>query len=1274
MFESSDNTEPGIEKQRDALHESAGPGLTQQKSIDQLQKELEYKNILLSLSKDIASIRAKEDLNALIKTKFGKLFYFYHCTICTLSEDKVSLRAFLLDPNSKVKKHNDYNNLITDTFPIANGIDNIIINSDHAIFFDFDQLEEMGTLPPQGKVIYESGIREMIGCRLMKENEVFGFVDFFSDMKGQFTEDNFWLVESIASLIAPAVANILAQEEIENRVKERETMLALSNDIARVKDRAGLMDIIQNKLRSLFSFSHSLALKCSDDLSYLTTFLLDPHSQSRTDPNYQHIVSQRVVVNDGFLNIVLDSESSVIVDIEKEALRVNAPAYMKMHFNTGLRHGIALALRSADQRPIGVLAFYSNRKGHFDQRIAGLLERISYHLSTALSNVLFNEDIQERDKEKMVLLNLSQRMAQIRNQGDLLEVMRLELKKLFYFSYSNIVLISEDQKYLRAFLADPASTLKNHPNYASFVKANHPVEPFPRLVIQSEKPVYMNLEEMALFGQIPNVLKMHYEVGIREVVAVALRNENEVFGILNFYSDRINFFTANHLDIIEGVSNQVATAVSNIIANENIESREKETRILLSLSGDIDKVKDRTDLMRVIRHRLTDLLSFDDVSIALYNAPKKKYTIFAHNVHDKRGLHPDFGPLLTSEFPVEDGIHEVAMKADGPVFIDIEHALQSPNKHSGTEFIHQSGIKKMLVVKLTSNNEVIGFLNILSESAESFENINLNIIKGISDQLSVAVSNIIFLEEIKRRDNENEILLSVSDAISSIRDKRDLLHVIQKHLKRILPFSDICVSNYSTENSTYKIFIYDCPKMELHPDFGQIVTAVFPLSDGIHNVLVDSDNAVIFSYEQLLAMQMPHVNFMLGAGIAEIAGIRIQNNNEFMGAIILMSEQANSFSSEDQNLILRLSHHISTAVSNIIANEKIDQQFEEIKSYKEQLEEENLYLQQEAGGGYSYDDIVGFGPEMQKVFRLLSQVAFADSTVLVLGETGTGKELVARALHNSSPRKDKLLVKVNCAALPASLIESELFGHEKGSFTGATERRIGKFELANHGTLFLDEIGEMPLDLQVKLLRAIQEKEIERVGGKSTIKIDVRIIAATNRNLQREVDEGRFRRDLFYRINVFPIILPPLRERRNDIPALVSHFIEKYARNTGKKISNISAKAMKELMDYDWPGNVRELEHLIERNILVTKNNTLNDMNLPVKRMVETEMFVEPAQPVKTFEENERDYIIEVINSCDGKLSGPGGAAEILDLNISTLNHKIKKLGINKEKGLYSKI
>jgi transcriptional regulator with GAF, ATPase, and Fis domain len=374
------------------------------------------------------------------------------------------------------------------------------------------------------------------------------------------------------------------------------------------------------------------------------------------------------------------------------------------------------------------------------------------------------------------------------------------------------------------------------------------------------------------------------------------------------------------------------------------------------------------------------------------------------------------------------------------------------------------------------------------------------------------------------------------------------------------------------------------------------------------------------------------------------------------GGLVFFSDRRGSFTAA----VFPVPRELAGLVSLALKNEKISHELVEI-------------LQGEAAGRSTYGDIVGRGPAMQAVFELLSRVSFSDSTVLVLGETGTGKELVARAIHHSSPRKEKLMVKVNCAALPANLIESELFGHEKGSFTGATDRRIGKFELANNGTLFLDEIGEMPADLQVKLLRALQEKEIERIGGKGPIKVNVRIIAATNRNLQHEVDEGRFRRDLYYRLNVFPIHLPPLRGRREDIPALVMNFVEKFSKNAGKRIGHVSGKAMKELMAYDWPGNVRELEHLIERSVLLAKGDTIRDVHLPGggKGGGGTALLEEGT--VKTFEENEREHILRALKRCSGKVYGPGGAAELLGLNSSTLNSKIRKLGIQIGRTFYKK-
>lgn len=316
--------------------------------------------------------------------------------------------------------------------------------------------------------------------------------------------------------------------------------------------------------------------------------------------------------------------------------------------------------------------------------------------------------------------------------------------------------------------------------------------------------------------------------------------------------------------------------------------------------------------------------------------------------------------------------------------------------------------------------------------------------------------------------------------------------------------------------------------------------------------------------------------------------------------------------------------------------------------------------------GEGFEGIVGKSHLLLNVFDDITQAAPSDTSVLILGESGTGKEKIAHCIHNLSARKGKSFIKLNCAALPATLIESELFGHEKGAFTGAHERRIGKFERADKGTIFLDEIGEMPMELQVKLLRVLQEREIERVGGRDTIKVDVRFIAATNKNLEREVAEGRFRLDLYYRLNVFPITLPALRERKEDIPALAYHFMNHYSHKAGKKISIISEQALLKMMAYSWPGNIRELEHLIERSVLLAKGAIIEEILLPTAEKKDGSTIAEDIA-LKTIVENERDYILSVLRKCNGRIWGAGAAAEILNINPSTLKSKMKKLGIKKE-------
>ena len=333
---------------------------------------------------------------------------------------------------------------------------------------------------------------------------------------------------------------------------------------------------------------------------------------------------------------------------------------------------------------------------------------------------------------------------------------------------------------------------------------------------------------------------------------------------------------------------------------------------------------------------------------------------------------------------------------------------------------------------------------------------------------------------------------------------------------------------------------------------------------------------------------------------------------------------------------------------------------------KARLQAENKYLQEEIKYSHNFEEIVSRSKNFHKVLQQIEQVAPTDATVLILGESGTGKELMARAIHNISNRSKKALVKVNCATLPANLIESELFGHEKGAFTGAMERKIGRFELADGGSIFLDEIGELPVDLQSKLLRVLQEGEFERLGNPRTMKVNVRVIAATNRNLEQAIEKKEFREDLFYRLNVFPIICPPLRDRKEDIPLLVKHFCQKHEAKIGKKVANISPKVMDSLMNYDWPGNIRELENLIERALILSPGDTLEYGDwVPVEK---TQLKASNGKPApKKMEDVEKEHIIETLKKVNWKVSGEKGAAKLLGLNPTTLEARMKKLGIKRE-------
>ncbi|HSZ60964.1 MAG TPA: sigma 54-interacting transcriptional regulator [Terriglobales bacterium] len=659
-------------------------------------------------------------------------------------------------------------------------------------------------------------------------------------------------------------------------------------------------------------------------------------------------------------------------------------------------------------------------------------------------------------------------------------------------------------------------------------------------------------------------------------------------------------------------------------------------RLLLEITDAVARAQTLPEAIEAISAPVLALTGADLLNLSLYDQRQGKMKTRYWKKNEESG---EFVPL-----PVEKAASGWVWKNQKPVMIpDTEHEGRFPEF---TPLLRDHGIRSYVAVPMTTPSNRFGALALGKRVPLASSDDDIALLSPIATMGAVVLEK----DRVSRAFEEQQSLVAISREVSSILELDKLLPAILSSLRSIVRYQWAVLAVLEEDGKGVQPY-GDGPDLEPFVNHGVAV----PIEQALFGRAIQTREVVLYAANDLLHMDAPLARAMYELGVRSVCSVPLIARNQVWGALNANDKAENAFGTAEVEYLEQVANQVAIALHNAHA-------YGEIAGLKERLAQEKRYLEYEIRGANRADDIVGSSPALKRVMDYAAIVADTDSTVLVTGETGTGKERIARMIHGLSRRKERSFIKVNCAAIPTGLLESELFGHEKGAFTGAVSQKIGRLELADKGTLLLDEVGEIPLELQPKLLRVLQDQEFERLGGTKTIRVDVRLIAATNRDLVQAIEEKEFRGDLFYRLHVFPLHLPALRERREDIPMLVRHFVEKCSVRLHKRVEIVPDDVMEVMMNWKWPGNIRELENFIERSVILTEGNRLT----PPLGELREESIRQLSESDVTLRDKERQHIIEVLRQTRGVLSGPSGAAARLGVKRTTLQYKMQRLGISR--------
>jgi formate hydrogenlyase transcriptional activator len=671
-------------------------------------------------------------------------------------------------------------------------------------------------------------------------------------------------------------------------------------------------------------------------------------------------------------------------------------------------------------------------------------------------------------------------------------------------------------------------------------------------------------------------------------------------------------------------------------------------RILLDVSHATASHRDLKSLLGALAGLLRQVGRFDRLAVVLHD-PERDHM----RLHTLVSPEPTF--MTDLDLPVSESPAGLVWQTQRPLVvprIDVEKRFPAV-----MEILTAESMRSVCILPLTTPLGRLGALTFASRDEDAFSTADVEVLQEVTSHVALAVDNTLHheaaqraQEQLARKRDRLQLLLEVNNALVSNLDRRALFSAISACLRRVVAHEYTSLAVYDGTRNAFDMWAIEFAGKGLIKEH-----MLVPVDGSPAGKAFTTGVPALFGHAELAGLDSDTGRILLAEGIQAMCSVPLIVHDRRLGTLSIGRLGGEPFTDCDAELLASVANQVAFSVENALA-------FQEIAELKDKLTAEKVYLEDEIRTEYNFEEIIGQSAALKRVLHQVETVAPTDSAVLVCGETGTGKELVARAIHELSGRRGRTFVKLNCAAIPTGLLESELFGHERGAFTGAITQRIGRFELADGGTLFLDEVGDIPLELQPKLLRVLQEQEFERLGSTRTKRVDVRVVAATNRNLEEMVAAGTFRNDLYYRLNVFPIVLPPLRDRREDIPPLVRYFVQKFARRMSRPVETIPADTMAALSAYGWPGNVRELENAIERAVILTTG--------PALRVAASEFRDRTVAPsagaMMTLEAAEREAILRALQESNWVLGGPQGAATRLGLKRTTLQSRLQKLGIDR--------